>query len=168
MNKIIPVALAAIVLASCGSSGSADVVSADSAETTEVVQETEQPVETTTTSTTTTTEAPTPSTRPTLPPEPEEPAMNGYQPDVYIDILRDNVPYWYYNYSDENLINIGIAVCEELDAGVPVDRQLMDLYVTAIDVDYDLGDDVGFVMRYIVRYICPEHFDQIEALAADI
>lgn len=162
MNKIIPVALAAIILASCGSSESADAVSADSAETTEVVQET------TTTSTTTTTEAPTPSTRPTLPPEPEEPAMNGYQPDVYIDILRDNVPYWYYNYSDENLVNIGIAVCEELDAGVSVDRQLITLYNTAVDVDYGLGDDVGFVMRYIVRYICPEHYGQIEALAADI
>jgi len=113
-----------------------------------------------------TTQAPPPETRPTLPPEPEEPPMNGYQPDVYLDYTRDNTPYWYYSYTDENLKGLAIALCDELDAGMAIDRLLIDTMVMADDIDPVLNDDIGLFFRGVVRYICPEHYGQIEALDA--
>ena len=122
------------------------------------------PVETT--AAPTTTQAPPPETRPTLPPEPEEPPINGYQPDVYLDYTRDYTPYWYYSYTDENLKGLAIALCDELDAGMAIDRLLIDTMVMADDIDPVLNDDIGLFFRGVVRYICPEHYGQIEALDA--
>jgi hypothetical protein len=34
----------------------------------------------------------------------------------------------------------------------------------AEDIDPALNNDVGIFIRGIVRYICPEHYGQIEAL----
>ena len=159
MKKIILAAAIALPLVSCGGK---EIVYLESADTAPAEEPAEEPVETT--AAPTTTQAPTPATRPTLPPEPEEPPMNGYQPDVYLDIVQENIPYWYYSYSDENLTGLGIAICDELDAGTAVDRQLMNIIVMVQDIDPDLADDSGLFMRYVVRYICPEHYGQIESL----
>lgn len=159
MRKIILAAAIALPLTACGTE---KVVYVDSADTVPAEEPAEEPVETT--AAPTTTQAPTPATRPTLPPEPEEPAMNGYQEDVYLRMVRENTPYWYYSYTNDNLVGLAIAICDELDAGTPVDRQLVNLMIMAEDVDPALNDDIGLFMRYVVRYVCPEHFYQIEAL----
>lgn len=116
-----------------------------------------------TTSAPTTTQAP-PATRPTLPPDEGEPPMNGYQEDVYLDYIKDVAPFWYYNYTDQNLINLGVAICEELDAGAQIDRLLIEVMIMAADVDEQLNDTVGLWMRGVVRYVCPEHYGQIASL----
>jgi len=123
----------------------------------------EEPVETTA-APTTTTEAPTPETRPTLAPY-EEPPMNGYQPDVYLDMVRSDTPLWYYSYTDDVLINLGVGICDSLDQGIAIDRLLVEVMLMVADVDPALNDSIGLYMRYVVRYVCPEHFGQIEALA---
>ena len=90
--------------------------------------------------------------------------MNGYQENVYLQMLRDNTPYWYYSYTNENLVGLALAICDELDAGTPVDKQLVNLLVMIQNVDPELGETAGLFMRYVVRYVCPEHYVQIENL----
>lgn len=111
----------------------------------------------------TTTQAPPPETRPTIPVT-TEPPMNGYQPDLFIDVVKEWAPYWYWNYTDENLLNIALSACEWLDAGTGIEDVLLESLWMVQDIDPALGDDIGIVMRAIVRYVCPEHFGQIEAL----
>jgi hypothetical protein len=159
MKTIIVTTIAALTLTACGK----EIVYVNTEDTAPAEQPAEEPAETTIAPTTT--QAPTPETRPTLPPEPEEPAMNGYQPDVYLQYTKDNTPYWYYSYTDENLINLGISLCEWLDEGTTIDRILLETMYMAEDIDPALNDDVGIFIRGVVRYICPEHYGQIEALA---
>ena len=159
MKKIILAAAIALPLVSCGGK---EIVYVDSADTVPAEEPAEEPVETT--AAPTTTQAPTPATRPTLPPPEEEPPMNGYQRNVYLDMVKKDTPYWYYSYTDENLVGLGIALCDELDAGQTVDRLLVETMIMAEDIDPDLNDDIGLFMRYVVRYICPEHYVQIEAM----
>ena len=153
MKKIILATAISLSFISCGGK---EIVYVDSADTVPVEESAQ------TTAAPTTTQPP--ATRPTLPPPDEEPAMNGYQPDVYLDIVRKHIPYWYYNYSDENLLNLGIVICDEIDAGTPIDRLLIEVMTMALDIDPELNENVGLFMRYVVRYICPENFWQIEAL----
>lgn len=158
MKKIIA---ASLLLTACGGT-TTELVLQDSQltpETTVTVSET-----TTTTVAPTTTLEPVPETRPTLAPY-EEPPMNGYQPDVYLDMVQDDIPLWYYSYSDENLLSLSIAICDSLDAGAQIDRLLVEVMLMVADVDPALNDSLGLWMRYVVRYICPEHYGQIEALA---
>jgi hypothetical protein len=121
MKKIILATAIFLPLISCGGK---EIVYVDSADTIPAEEPAEEPVETTAAPTTTQP----PATRPTLPPPDEEPAMNGYQPDVYLDIVRKDIPYWYYNYTDENLLSLGIAICDEIDAGTPIDRLLLEVH----------------------------------------
>lgn len=154
MKTIIATTLAALTLTACGK----EIVYVEAEPT-----PTTQTPTTTATPTTTTQPAP-PETRPTLPPEPQEPAMNGYQPDTFLDYTKNNTPYWYYSYTDENLLNLGLSLCEWLDAGTSIDRVLIETMYMAEDIDPALNNDVGIFIRGIVRYICPEHYGQIEAL----
>jgi len=154
MKKII--LLPIIFLAACGGE---KIVYVEATTTQPPVAE--EPVETT--APTTTTEAPTPETRPTLAPY-EEPPMNGYQPDVYLDMVRSDTPLWYYSYTDEVLLNLGAGICDSLDQGIAIDRLLVEVYLMVAEVDPALNDSIGLYMRYVVRYVCPEHFGQIEAL----
>lgn len=153
MKTLTLTALAAITLTGCGK----EIVYVETAPSTTFTP-------TTTIAPTTTQPAP-PETRPTLPPEPEEPAMNGYQPDVFLDYTRENTPYWYYSYTDDNLINLAISTCEWLDEGTPIDRVLIETMIMAEEIDPTLNNDIGLFFRGIARYICPEHYNQIEELA---
>jgi hypothetical protein len=159
MKKIFIMPTAFIILSACSSGND---VSVSSEQPIETIASTITLEITTTTSTTTTTHPP--ITRPTLPPEPGEPPMNGYQENVYLQMLRDNTPYWYYSYTNENLVGLALAICDELDAGTPVDKQLVNLLVMIQNVDPELGETAGLFMRYVVRYVCPEHYVQIENL----
>lgn len=151
MKKIIITSMAFFILSACNSGSDLSVSSE------QFTQVTTTEVEITTTTTHP------PITRPTLPPEPGEPPMNGYQEDVYLNMLRENASYWYYNYTNENLVNLALAICDELDAGTPVDKQLVNLLVMIQDVDPQLSDEAGLFIRYVVRYVCPEHYVQIES-----
>jgi hypothetical protein len=123
----------------------------------------EEPADTTVPPTTTA-EAPTSETRPTLAPY-EEPPMNGYQPDVYLDMVREDTPLWYYSYTDDVLINLAVGICDSLDQGFAIDRLLVEVMLMVSEVDPTLNESIGLWMRHVVRYVCPEHFGQIEALA---
>lgn len=157
MNKLI--VLPILFLAACGGER---IVYVESTTTEPQVETTEAPVETTVAPTTTVEEVP--ETRPTLAPY-EEPPMNGYQPDVYLDMVRENNPLWYYSYTDEVLINLAIGICDSLDQGIAIDRLLVEVMLMVADVDPTLNESIGLWMRYVVRYACPEHYGQIEALA---
>lgn len=150
MKKIITAAAILLTLAACGGEKV-------------VYLQTTEPAVIETTSPPATTKAP-PATRPTLPPDEGEPPMNGYQEDVYLDYIMDVAPFWYFNYTDENLINLAVAVCEELDAGAKVERLLVEVMLMAADVDEELNETIGLWMRGVVRYVCPEHYGQIAAL----
>lgn len=156
MRYPIAVTMAALTITACGGG--------TTAEFTEPAPETTVVDTTTTAPTTTTTTAPAPpATRPTVPVN-TEPPLNGYQPDVFLDSVRDFAPMWYYTYTDENLLNIALLSCENLDGGTAVDRLLIELMVMVDNVDPTLNDSIGVFLRSVVRYICPEHFWQIEAL----
>jgi hypothetical protein len=152
MKYQIAAATAALTIAACGGTTATEF-----AGTTAAPETTAAP-----TTTTTTTTAPR-TTRPTVPVN-TEPPMNGYQPDVYLEALRDFVPDWYYSYTDENLINLALLSCENLDSGMAIDRLLFELMVMVDEVDPSLNDSIGVWLRAVVRYVCPEYFYQIENL----
>lgn len=150
---------AAIALSACGGSDSPSLLESTPATTA-------APETTTTVEVTTTTAAPAPpETRPTVPVV-TEPPLRGYQPDVFLDMLRSDVSYFYYSYADDNLVDMGLLLCQELDNGASIDRLLIDFTIMASDQDYELGNHTGLYMRYVVRYLCPEHYGQIEALSS--
>ena len=154
MRNTIAAVTAALTITACGGTAATEFT-----ETTSAPETTAAP---TTTTTTTTTPAP-PVTRPTVPVN-TEPPMNGYQPDVYLDAVRDFAPMWYYSYTDENLINLALLSCENLDNGMAIDRLLFELMDMVYEVDPDLNDTIGIWLRSVVRYVCPEYFYQIENL----
>lgn len=109
----------------------------------------------------TTTEARPPATRPTITAA-TEPPLNGYQPDLYIDMVEEFAPYWYYSYTDDVLLNLAHLSCQTLDEGAAVERLLFDLMSMVDDVDPALNDSIGTWLRAVVRYVCPEHYGLIE------
>ena len=152
-NIIIP---SLLFLAACG--GTPEVVSSEAASaTTTTVAET-----TTTVALTTTTQSAPPETRPIIT-APTEPDMNGYQPDVFLSMVERDIWYWNISYTDDVLVSLGNLSCQALDEGQEVEDYLVTFYLMATEQDPTLGEDVGLFLRYAIKYLCPEHFGQIEA-----
>lgn len=153
MKTLATATLATIILTGCGKE--IVYVEAEPATTTQTPE--------TTTVAPTTTQAPTPQTRPTLP-KYEEPPMNGYQPEVFLDYMFENAPYWYWSYTEDNLLNVALSACEWLDTGTRIEEVLYETLYMIQDIDTELGETVGTMLRGAVRYICPEHWNQIDKL----
>lgn len=160
MRNILIAATAVLTFTACSSSSESTTFQTPA----ETLPAEEPVVETTTTvAVTITTEAPVPVTRPTVPVV-TEPPLNGYQPDVFLDQVRSDISYWYYSYGDDALVDMGLLLCQEIDNGNTVDRVLVDFYLIAQNQDPTLAENAGLYLRYVVRYLCPEHFWQIDAL----
>lgn len=54
----------------------------------------------------------------------------------------------------ERLYNLGINVCQRLDAGQTVEQQLAD--------DAGLGDQMGSIVGAAVTHLCPQHSEAVE------
>ena len=156
MKKLIIVATALLASACGGGMVSNHVSDAD-----EVVEFST----TTTEATTTTTEATTTTVavRPTVPSY-QEPPMNGYQPDVFIEFMVDWAIDWYFSYADDDLIEIGLLVCQSLDAGERIEAVLWNILEVATELNEGMADTTGYFMRGTVRYLCPEHYRLIEQI----
>src|SRR5687768_16705577 len=55
---------------------------------------------------------------------------------------------------EERLYNLGLNVCERLDAGQSIEEQLAD--------DAGLGDNMGLVVGAAVTDMCPQHGELVE------
>ena len=109
------------------------------------------------------TPTPTPTTAPgpTIPPVPgpnpqpvpPEPQPNpGSAEGQYLDVLHETFP-GLANYSDEDLVTLGYAVCDAFAQGVIVDDILLSLY-------NDVGlapEETGGLTAASVYFFCPEY-----------
>lgn len=125
------------------------------------VPPTEPPVETTIAPTTTV--APTTTTEPETRPTIVEPAANPqqfYDPEGYLDWLYVEAPDLYWGLNDEDLINIGLIVCQMWDEGYT----LMESSETLIDAMINTGTtqyagESGVAMAAAAYFLCPEYTD---------
>jgi hypothetical protein len=149
---LVPTSMALAILAGCGDTV---YVVDDTSNTDEsIVAEVEE--------TTTTTKAPTP--RPPSSTFPES-TSSVYDPDSYDTAIWSQARDFWWMFTTEELLNMGLLICEELDAGSSlesVSQQLVDIMINT-NTAY-LAQGLAAMTAAALMYLCPEHQWQIDAI----
>lgn len=132
-----------VVLTACGSK---------TVYITDTTPATEAPVETTTTV------APAPApTRPQASYNPE-PSSGGYDEAGFFGAVIVNAPTVYSILPDSDILNIGLIICEQFDAGMTL-TQVTDLVLNAMAGSGTLGymDEIAAIEGAAIVFLCPEY-----------
>lgn len=127
----------ALLLTACGS---------------KTVYVTVEPSTTTTPKTTTTTEA-----RVSRPPV-SVLSRPSYDPDGYDEMLWSEANEFWWQFTQEELLNMGLVICQQFDMGRTLDQvtsQLIDILIANGIPEYSLA--IGTMMGSALIYLCPEH-----------
>lgn len=112
--------------------------------------------------TTTTTKAPTP--RPSSSTFPDS-TSSIYDPASYDSAIWTQARDFWWMFTTEELLNMGLLICEELDAGSSlesVSQQLVDIMINT-NTAY-LAQGLAAMTAAALMYLCPEHQWQIDAI----
>ena len=150
MNKKLAIATltGALFLTACGS---------------ETVYVTVEPSTTTTPKTTTTV-----STRPPAsfnPPAGYQEVPNDYDPEAYDTAIWADANEFWWEFTKEQLLNMGLVICQEFDAGSTLDQvtaELVDILTRNNLLAY--SGAVGTMVGAALVYLCPEHSWWLETI----
>jgi hypothetical protein len=147
MKKLL-LASSLLILASCGGT---EIV---------YVTPTTKPEESTTT--TTTQVATTLATTPPLATRPPSNVPSGssgsYDPDGYDNFLWSSVNDFWWLFTEEELLQMGLLVCEEFDRGSTLDQVTTALVQVMSDTNTAyLAEGLAGVTAGALTFLCPEH-----------
>jgi len=132
-------------------------ISACGGETVYVVAETQAPAATQKATTTT---KPLQTTPPlaTRPPSNTPNYSGGYNPELYDNFLWESVNDFWWLFTKDQLLQMGLLVCEEFDRGSTLD----DVTYSLLDIMSDtntmfLMEGLSAVVAGAVVFLCPEH-----------
>lgn len=84
--------------------------------------------------------------------------LGGYNPELYDDFLWDSVNDFWWLFSQEQLLTMGLIVCEEFDRGQTLDEVTMSLLETMSNTNtLDLMEGMAAVVAGAVTFLCDEH-----------
>jgi len=112
--------------------------------------------------TTATTKAPARTTT-TAPPETRPPAnapaySGSYNPELYDDFLWQSVNDFWWLFTKDQLLQMGLLVCEAFDSGATLDEVTLELVSAMNNTNTAyLGEGMAGVVAGAVTFLCPEH-----------
>lgn len=87
-----------------------------------------------------------------------QPPANDYDPEAYDTFLWENVNEFWWLFTKEELLTMGLLVCEEFDRGQTLD-QVTESVLNALSNTNTLYlmDGLAAVTGAAVTFLCPEH-----------
>jgi hypothetical protein len=83
---------------------------------------------------------------------------NYYDPDAYDNFLWENVNSFWWLFSQDELLQMGLLVCEEFDRGSTLDQVTMALIGVMSDTNtIYLMEGLAAVTAASLTFLCPEH-----------
>jgi len=129
-------------------------ISACGGDTVYVIQE---PTTTVPKSTTTVTEAPA-ETRPPVSLPSGGGHNSSYDPDAYDDAIWSEANDFWWLFSTEQLLQMGLIICEEFDRGQTLDQVTASMVEILINTGTaDLMEGTAVMMASALFHLCPEH-----------
>lgn len=111
--------------------------------------------------TTTTTVKPTD----TRPPSQPQAVSDVYDPEAYDAFLWEQVNDFWWLYSKDQLLQMGLLICEEFDSGATLDQVNSELMAIMENTDtLYLMNGVAAMSAAAVTFLCPEHSWWLETL----
>ena len=87
------------------------------------------------------------------------PAPSGsYYPELYDDFLWESVNDFWWLFTEEQLLQMGLLVCEAFDSGATLDQVTLELVgaMNNTNTAY-LGEGMAAVVAGAVTFLCSEH-----------
>lgn len=109
---------------------------------------------------TTTTERATTTTQPdeTRPPSQSLGTSTIYDPDLYDNFLWTSVNEFWWLFSQEQLLQMGLLVCEAFDSGATLDEVTIELTNAMNNTNtIYLAEGLAAVTAGALTFLCPEH-----------
>lgn len=113
--------------------------------------------------TTTTTETPTTTARPR--PPASTPAPSVYDPEAYDEAIWSQANDFWWGFTREQLLNMGLVICQQFDQGRTIDQVAIDLTeIINRNGAQNLADGVASMTAAALLYLCPEHAWWLETI----
>ena len=120
-----------------------------------VVQE---PTTTTPKTTTTIQETPTETRPPANIPSGNSGYRGGYDPDMYDNALYSEANDFWWLFTTDQLLQMGLIICEEFDRGQTLNQVNQELIKILIDTGtIDLTKGTATMVAAALMFLCPEH-----------
>jgi len=90
---------------------------------------------------------------------------NTYDPDAYDTFLWEQVNDFWWLFTRDQLLQMGLIVCEEFDRGQNLDQVSETLVQIMLDTNTPyFMDGLAAVTGAALTFLCPEHSWQLEAI----
>ena len=93
----------------------------------------------------------------TRPPSNVPDYSGGYDPELYDDFLWESVNEFWWLFSEDQLLQMGLLVCEEFDRGSTMDEVTRALTQIVQNTSPAFMDGLAAVTAGALVFLCPEH-----------